>query len=94
MLCFSHPCTLKINDEYDEIIYGFNPVNIFKLSEKAYSIEEGKSGGFKLKGELVDSVESIIQIGNFKIDISDGDIAGDIYNGDFLELTVSRIDTM
>ncbi len=30
------------------------------------------------------------QIGNFKIDISDGDI----YNGDFVELTVSRIDTV
>ncbi len=33
-------------------------------------------------------------IGNFKIDISDGDIAGDIYNRDFVELTVSRIDTV
>lgn len=47
----------------------------------------------KLTGELIDSADSIIQIDDFRIDISDGDIAGDIYDGDFVELTVSRIDT-
>ncbi|MBC1527829.1 hypothetical protein HCJ05_09965 [Listeria seeligeri] len=94
VLCFSHPCMLKINDGYDEVLYGFNPINIFKLSEKEYSIEEEEPDRFKLKGELIDSADSIIQIGNFKIDISAGDIAGDIYNRDFVELTVSRIDTV
>ncbi|WP_228465659.1 hypothetical protein [Listeria marthii] len=46
-----------------------------------------------LKGKLIDATDLIIQIGEFRIDISEGDIAQDIHEGDFVELKVHRIDT-
>ncbi|ECQ6352839.1 TPA: hypothetical protein ACSK5I_000155 [Listeria innocua] len=95
VVCFSHPCELALNGLYNELIYCFDPFDIFKLNQKEFSMEVPNDNPdlYILKGELIDATDSIIQIGEFKIDISEGDIAQDIHKGDFVELKVHRIDT-
>ncbi|EHF3618558.1 hypothetical protein HB837_04445 [Listeria innocua] len=95
VVCFSHPCELALNGLYNELIFCFDPFDIFKLNQKEFSMEVPNDNPdlYILKGELIDATDSIIQIGEFKIDISEGDIAQDIHKGDFVELKVHRIDT-
>ncbi|MBC1364867.1 hypothetical protein HB797_11555 [Listeria welshimeri] len=93
ILCFSCPCTLSENSIFEDIIYGFNVENIFKLSQEEYAVEkDDKSYSHKLKGKFVDDRNSILQIGEFIIDLSDGEIPKDTIAGDFIEVSVSRID--
>ncbi|MBF2353136.1 hypothetical protein [Listeria welshimeri] len=93
ILCFSSPCTLSENSIFEDIIYGFNVENIFKLSQEEYAVEkDDKSYSHKLKGKFVDDRNSILQIEEFRIDLSDGEIPKDIIAGDFIEVSVSRID--
>ncbi|EFR85375.1 hypothetical protein ACVU0Z_000517 [Listeria monocytogenes] len=56
-------------------------------------VPDDNSDFYILKGKLIDATDSIIQIGEFRIDISESDIAQDIHEGDFVELKVHRIDT-
>ncbi|EAC5232747.1 hypothetical protein CSI37_08260 [Listeria monocytogenes] len=95
VVCFSHSCEFALNGVYNELIYCFDPINIFKLNQKEYSMEvpDDNSDFYILKGKLIDATDSIIQIGEFRIDISESDIAQDIHEGDFVELKVHRIDT-
>ncbi|MBC6116463.1 hypothetical protein HCA12_01595 [Listeria innocua] len=95
VVCFSHPCELALNGLYNELIYCFDPFDVFKLNQKEFSMEVPNDNPdlYILKGELIDATDSIIQIGEFRIDISEGDIAQDIHKGDFVELKVHRIDT-
>ncbi|ECB9706056.1 hypothetical protein FL866_13735 [Listeria monocytogenes] len=95
VVCFSYPCELTLNGVYNELIYSFDPFDIFKLNQAEYSMEKPNDNQELsiLKGKLIDATDSIIQIGEFRIDISEGDIAQDIYEGDFVELKVHRIDT-
>ncbi|EDN9971674.1 hypothetical protein GKT18_07095 [Listeria monocytogenes] len=95
VVCFSHPCELTLNGVYNELIYCFDPFDIFKLNQAEYSMEKPNDNQELsiLKGKLIDATDSIIQIGEFRIDISEGDIAQDIHEGDFVELKVHRLDT-
>ncbi|EFR88425.1 hypothetical protein HCJ64_05325 [Listeria marthii] len=95
VVCFSHPCELTLNGVYNELIYCFDPFDIFKFNQAEYSMEKPNDNQELsiLKGKLIDATDLIIQIGEFRIDISEGDIAQDIHEGDFVELKVHRIDT-
>ncbi|EAD8644619.1 hypothetical protein H6H07_000540 [Listeria monocytogenes] len=95
VVCFSHPCELTLNGVYNKLIYCFDSFDIFKLNQAEYSMEKPNDNQELsiLKGKLIDATDSIIQIGEFRIDISEGDIAQDIHEGDFVELKVHRIDT-
>ncbi|EJE1816667.1 hypothetical protein QSN48_000216 [Listeria monocytogenes] len=95
VVCFSHPCELTLNGVYNNLIYCFDPFDIFKLNQAEYRLEVPNDNPdlYILKGKLIDATDSIIQIGEFRIDISEGDIAQDIHEGDFVELKVHRIDT-
>lgn len=53
------------------------------------------SQGYKLKGRILDSDKSIVQVFNFEIDLEydypDG-MGFDFKNGDYVELSVDRLD--
>ncbi|MCD2252814.1 hypothetical protein [Listeria marthii] len=65
VVCFSHPCELTLNGVYNELIYCFDPFDIFKLNQAEYSMEKPNDNQELsiLKGELIDATDSIIQIG-------------------------------
>ncbi|MBM7687490.1 hypothetical protein BCR24_07610 [Enterococcus ureilyticus] len=89
--CFCSDCNFSEGDTFSDILYGFNVRNIVKSFNEEYVIDE-KNGSYSIQGKLVDKDSEILQIGEFKIDISDGDIPKDIDKNDYLEVDISRID--
>ncbi|HBM3499323.1 TPA: hypothetical protein LWG67_002737, partial [Listeria innocua] len=53
VVCFSHPCELALNGLYNELIYCFDPFDIFKLNQKEFSMEVPNDNPdlYILKGE-------------------------------------------
>ncbi|WP_239256416.1 hypothetical protein [Listeria ilorinensis] len=91
LMCFAYPCNLSEKDSFGKIILGFGIVHIYKVDQEVFEIE--KSEGFynyRLVGKLLDN--EILQIGEFKIDLSGENIPRDIQLGSFIEINVSRLD--
>ena len=83
-------------------IYAFSVegVVVNKIIEEKYMRDEiinplFDSQGYKLKGRILDSNKSIVQVFNFEIDLEydypDG-MGEDFKNGDYVELSVDRLD--
>ncbi|WP_225534667.1 MULTISPECIES: hypothetical protein [unclassified Enterococcus] len=89
--CFCSDCNLSEGDVFSDILYGFNVKNIVKNFNEEYVIDQ-KNGNYSIQGKLVDKDGEILQIGELKIDISDGDIPKDIDKNDYVEVDISRID--
>ncbi|MCQ9210209.1 hypothetical protein [Granulicatella seriolae] len=89
--CFCSDCNLSEGDVFLDILYGFNIKNIIKSFNGKYAIDK-KDDSFHIQGELVDMKNEVLQIGEFKIDLSDGDIPKDIKQNDYVEVDISRID--
>lgn len=89
--CFSSDCKLFEGEVFSGIVHGFNVKNIFKSPVEKYSIEK-KRDYFYIKGEFVDIENELLQVGEFKIDLSDANIPNDIKQNDYIEFELSRID--
>ncbi|WP_439444159.1 hypothetical protein ACSMFR_05890 [Listeria aquatica] len=76
-------------DEFLDVLYGFTVKNIMKDFGTEYVIDK-KEDRYHIHGQLVD--KEFLQIGEFKIDISDGDIPKDIERNDHIEVDISRVD--
>jgi hypothetical protein len=60
-------------DTFSDILYGFNVKNVVKSFNEEYVIDE-KNDNYYIQGKIVDRESEILQIGEFKIDLSDGNI--------------------
>ncbi|MGX7047950.1 hypothetical protein RU86_GL000624 [Lactococcus piscium] len=89
--CFCSDCDLSEGERFTDIIYGFNIRNIVRSSNEDYAIESEKDT-YHINGKLVDKGSKILQIGAFKIDISDGAIPKDIMVNEYVEVDIPRID--
>ncbi|BDG67575.1 hypothetical protein ENLAB_11390 [Enterococcus innesii] len=89
--CFCSDCTFSEGDMFSDILYGFNVKNIVKSFNEEYVIDE-KNDNYYIQGKIVDRKSEILQIGEFKIDLSDGNIPKDINQNDYVEANMSRID--
>jgi len=89
--CFCSDCTFSEGDTVSEIIYGFNVKNIVKSLNEDYVIDE-KNDNYYIQGKIINRESDILQIGEFKIDLSDGNIPKDINQSDYIEVNISRID--
>ncbi len=89
--CFSSPFMLQENENFMDKIQCLDIENIFKSFETDPMIVK-KDGFYEyfLRGKLED--DKVFRIGELKIDISDAYIPGDIYVGDIIEFSVSRLD--
>lgn len=89
--CFCSDCTFSECDEFSDILYGFNVKNVMKSFNEEYVIDE-KNDSYYIQGKIVDRESEILQIGELKIDLSDGNIPKDIKQNDYVEVNISRID--
>lgn len=89
--CFCSDCTFSEDDTFSDILYGFNVKNVVKSFNEGYVIDE-KNDNCYIQGKIVDRESEILQIGEFKIDLSDGNIPKDINQSDYIEANISRID--
>lgn len=89
--CFCSNCNILEGHIFSDIIYGIFVENII-ISYKMEYVIDIKNGGYRISGKLVDIKNSILQVGEFKIDLSDGHIPKDIKQNDWIEADVLRID--
>lgn len=89
--CFCSDCNISEGDIFSDVVYGFNVKDIVKSFNKEYEIGKNDNG-YHIQGQLVDEASEIMQIGELKIDLSDGDIPKDIKQNDYIEVDISRID--
>ena len=89
--CFCSDCNLSEGDVFSDILYGFNIKNIVKSFNEEYVIDK-KDDNYHIQGKLVDVENGVLQIGELKIDLSDGNIPKDIKQNDYIEADISRID--
>lgn len=89
--CFCSDCNLLMGDTFSDMLYGFNIQNIMRsLSPK--DLVNKNNENYHLQGVLRNKEESIMQVGEFKIDLSEGDIPKDINENEYIEVEISRID--
>ncbi|EGO5829998.1 hypothetical protein K7P65_002530 [Enterococcus faecalis] len=89
--CFCSDCELSVGDSFFDIIYGFDVTNFYRSFDKESKIVKTKDG-YYIKGKLVDRKNGILQLGEFRFDLTDGDIPKDIKENEFVEANLSRID--
>ncbi|MFB8499029.1 hypothetical protein [Enterococcus faecalis] len=89
--CFCSDCNFSEGDTFSGILYGFDVKNIVKSFNEGYVIDE-KKDNYYIQGKVVDRKSEILQIGEFLIDLSDGNIPKDIKQSDYVEANISRID--
>ncbi|WP_066025100.1 hypothetical protein [Enterococcus mundtii] len=89
--CFCSDCDVSEGDMFTDIIYGFNIKHIVKSLNEEYIVDK-KTDYYHVQGELIDLKNEILQIGEFKIDLSDGNIPKDIKQNEYVEADISRID--
>lgn len=89
--CFCHPCIAKIGDTVS-MLYALDSTGIKVATKKSFYINKHSVGfGHDYCGQLSDKNKSIVSIGGISIEI-DGDIPGDIEQGDCIEFTCARVD--
>ncbi|EOL46352.1 hypothetical protein [Enterococcus caccae] len=88
---FCSDCNISEGDVFLDTLYGFNVRDIVKSFNKEYEIGK-ENNGYHIQGQLVDKERKILQIGGFKIDLSEGDIPKDIKQNDYIEVDISRVD--
>ena len=93
LICFSCPCLHNVDDILVEPLECLDTDNIIVCETKENSIEK-MDGEFryKLRGELKDIQNGIVEVKDFKLHIDEEKIPKDISNGTCIQLEVSRID--
>lgn len=89
--CFCSESSLSEGDLFSGILYGFNIKDVVKSFNEEYTIDK-KDDNYHIRGKLVDLENEVLQIGEFKIDLSDGNIPKDIRQNEYIEADISRID--
>lgn len=89
--CFYSDCNLSIDDTFSDVLHGFNIQNIVRsLSTK--DVVSKNYEKYHLQGVLTNKEEAIMKVGEFEIDLSEGDIPKDINENEYIEAEISRID--
>lgn len=89
--CFCSDCNLVEGDKFTDILYGFSVRNVVRIFNQEFVVNK-KNDSYSIQGKLVDRENEILQIGEFKIDLSDGSLAKDIEQDEYVEVDISRID--
>lgn len=89
--CFCSDCNLVEGDTFLDILYGFDIRNIVRSFNEKYVIDR-KNNSYHIQGKLVDAENEILELGELKIDLSDGNIPKDIKQNEYIEVDISRID--
>lgn len=93
LICFSCPCSYNVGDILAEPLECLDTDSII-LCETKENIIEKMEGEFKykLRGELKDIRNGIVEVKGFKLHIDEEKIPKDISNGMCIQFEVSRID--
>ena len=94
LVCFSCPCSCDVGDVLVEPLECLDTDNII-LCETKDNIIEKMEGEFKykLRGELKDMQNGIVEVKGFNLHIDEDKIPKDMSNGMCIQFEVSRIDT-
>ena len=93
LVCFSCPCSRDVGDVLAEPLECLDTDNII-LCEAKDNIIEKMEGEFKykLRGELKDMQNGIVEVKGFNLHIDEDKIPKDMSNGMCIQFEVSRID--
>lgn len=94
LICYVSSCDLIKNEKFNEKIYCLDVEYIYLINDDTYEVERPDYScyGYILKGKLADIDNKIMLIGNIKIDLSTTHIPGDIFEDQFIEIKVPRLD--
>ena len=92
VICYAYPITsVCLNQEITEL-YGFDCSNILKISRELYDIKKQTSYyAYTFNACVISVMEGIVQIGEIRIRL-DAEIPKDIFNGDYISFSVTRLD--
>ncbi|BDR59377.1 hypothetical protein [Xylocopilactobacillus apicola] len=93
--CFFSNCNLKEKSVFRNVIYGFDVDDIFQITDNSYKADKiSDDWMYCIQGQLIDKYKSIVKVGEFEIDISDGFIPKDIEKGAYIKAKISRFDIL
>ena len=92
IICFSHPCQYSENDQLFENLEILDVSDIRLSDEDVYCFERvGDTFEYLVTGRL-ENDRSVLVVGEFKINIPTNEIPGDLQDGMFIKVRISRID--
>lgn len=91
--CFSSLSALQVKDVFLDKLYCLDVENLYKSVEFEPLIKK-KDDFYEyfVRGKLEMGENKIVFVGELQIDILETSIPGDIFDGDMIEFTVSRLD--
>lgn len=93
LVCFSQPFNYMVNDVVKTWLYGYKVSNVIREQNKEFKVEKLYDFfDYSLTGKLANKEESIVEIGNIKIEVQNADLPGDIEGGDYISFNCKRID--
>ena len=91
ILCFSMPCSWKIGDTINEMLYCMNDMmSVTKSEEREYDIIEMGGYSYVLTGKVVCLKRPVLQI--YDLEFKFNWLPGDIVIGDYVSVVCNRID--
>lgn len=93
VICFSQPFNGKVNQIYTENIICYDSEYLYAIDTEDYYVERiDYSFQYILKGKIINLNEKLLLVGELNIDLSNVCIPGDIKEGNFIEVKVTRLD--
>lgn len=93
IICFSCPCFYHIGDVLIEPLECVDTNNIVLCNTKEYEVKKLEGAfKYKLKGQIKNKKNGIINVQGFDIHIDEEQIPGDIMDEMYIEFVTSRID--
>lgn len=95
LVCFAHPFSKTINEEFNEPIYCYGVANVVLAEEESFYATKMKNKfAYKLCGIISNYKEKIVCINTIVVSIIDAEIPKDIAEGAYIEFCVSRLDLL
>lgn len=93
IICFACPFNYQEGDVYKDTIHCLDIEYVYTSQENSYYVERiRKSYNYILKGKVVDLSNKIMKVGEIKIDVSNTSFPNDIYQDQFIEVKITRMD--
>lgn len=93
LVCFSQPCSLKINQQISEPIYCMNNTNVVRSKSEEYYIGKLKDVfGYNITGKLIDGNGGFVKVGEIVIQLEKGSLPGGVKENEYLNFNCQRLD--
>ena len=89
LVCFSCPCSYDVGDVLTEPLECLDTDNIILCETKGNIIEMEGEFKYKLRGELKDMQNGIVEVKGFNLHIDEDKIPKDMSNGMWIQFEVS-----